>query len=487
MDKPELIGSRRELFVDDFLAGITTGAALRLHTPVPRGAVLETDAPWEGNMCGYITVLRDDDCCRMYYRGWEVDLGSPESTGNQLHTPRPRCHCMAESDDGIHWRRPELGLYEYGGSRDNNIVWMGGDYEPQRGFHGFSPFLDGNPDCPPEQRYKAVGGAGGWPVPGLDGLVSANGCSWELVRDEPLITKGALDSQNLAFWDALRGEYRAYTRDFRDGRRDIRTATSPDFLNWGEPAWLSYPGATPVQLYTNNVQPYYRAPHIYVGMPARYVERPWSPSIDALSEYEHRRLRGDVLERYGAALTDAVFMSSRDGSVFRLWDEAFIRPGLRAVDNWAYGDNYPAWGMLETAADSPGGGRELSLYTTEGSWRGNSTTFRRHTLRIDGFVSLHAPLSGGELVTRPLQISGQRLSLNVSTSAAGRVRVEIQNADGKAAEGYALDDCCEVIGDTLDHTVQWGEKQALGSVADQPLRLRFELQDADLYSFQFCD
>jgi len=351
--------------------------------------------------------------------------------------------------------------------------------------HGFAPFKDANPACPPEQRYKALGAARHITDPKvLYALVSADGINWSL-RPEPALATGALDSQNLAFWDSRRGEYRMYLRDFQDGRRAIRTATSPDFVHWTEPVWLEYPGAPPEELYTNQVTPYYRAPHIFVGFPARYVERPWSASIEALPELEHRRRRSQESLRYGTAVTDGLFMASRDGRTFTRWREAFLRPGLRDRGSWTYGDMYQNWGLVETESDLEGAPRELSLYASEGYWRGEASKIRRYTLRLDGFVSVNAPLSGGELVTRPLRFDGDRLSLNVSTSAAGSLRVEIQDVTGRARPGFGLEDCHEIIGDTLDYSVRWQGNPDLGRLRDQPVRLRFVLRDADLYSFQF--
>ena len=109
---------------------------------------------------------------------------------------------------------------------------------------------------------------------------------------------------------------------------------------------------------------------------------------------------------------------------------------------------------------------------------------RRYTIRIDGFVSLQAPLSGGECVTKPLTFSGSKLVINYSTSAAGSIRVEIQDADGKPLEGFGLKDCPEVFGDAIERTVAWKTGSDLSKLAGQPVRLRMMLKDADLYSFQ---
>ena len=471
--RPIDVGSRLELMVDDFLIERRSGdAQLRMHHPVPREIALVHDAPWEGNGCGYHTVFRDGERYRMYYRGAQFSVES----GRLIHT-HPMVACLAESDDGIHWTRPELGVVEFQGSTKNNIVWIGVHA------HDFTPFKDTNPACRPEARYKAV--ALGKPK-GAYAFQSPDGVRWTPMNGgKPILTKGAFDTQNLAFWDALRGEYRAYVRDFRGGRRDVRTATSKDFIHWSDPVWLRWPGAPAEHIYTNQIKPYARAPHLFVGFPTRYLDRGWSPSMRALSEPEHRQLRAKANRRYGTALTEGLLCTSRDGVTFHRWHEAFLRPGLRLKDNWKYGDNYIAWHLVETKSHLPNAPDELSLYATEGYWTGTSSHVRRYTLRVDGFVSLHAPMAGGEIVTRPLVFKGKHLVLNLSTSAAGSIRVELQRPDGTPIENHALADCPDVFGDTLDHTVAWATAADLSALAGKPIRLRIALKDADLYSLRF--
>lgn len=472
------IGHRLELFVDEYLIEkMIGGAGLRLHHPTPREVALVTDKPWEGNMCGYVTVFRDDEAYRMYYKAHHTILDEGKMEQHPLRI------AYAESTDGLHWQKPDLGLFAFDGSGKNNIVWEG-EGEERKGIHGFAPFKDLNPTCPPETRYKAVGAARR-SEGGLYAMVSPDGIHWSMLREDPILTQGAFDSQNLAFWDPVRGEYRAYVRGFHEGRRDILTATSDDFVHWTDPVWLEYPDAPEEQLYTNQITPYPRAPHLFIGFPTRYIERPWTESIDALPELEHRRLRSSVSPRYGTALTEGLFMSSRDGRTFRRWGEAFIRPGLRPRDNWAYGDNYQNWGVVETASDIPGAPPELSFYVTEGYWRGESTTFRRYTLRLDGFVSVQAPMRGGEFITKPLVFDGARLALNLSTSAAGGVRVEIQDAGGQPIRGFALSDCVEIIGDEMERVVRWKQGSEVRPLAGRPIRLRFVMRDADLYALRF--
>jgi len=495
MNDPIRIGSRRELFVDDYLIErMDDDLSLRLHSPEPRDIALATDKPWEGSMSTYITVFRDDGMYRMYYTGWELVLekaiGKREEVVNT--EPHPMWVCMAESRDGMQWQRQEVGLIEHDGSTANNIVWQGVG-ENQHGIHGFAPFKDPNPDAASEARYKAVGGDRRATKGDLYAMKSPDGIHWSLLQEGPILRQrvdGKFDSQNLAFWDAGRGEYRLYCRAFRQGSdgknyRDIKTATSKDFINWSQTEWLDYPGAPDEELYTNQVMPYPRASHIFVGFPSRYVCRPWSPAIEALPEREHRELRSSVNERFGTALSDGLFMSSRDGRTFKRWGEAFIRPGPQLENQWAYGDNYQCWGTIETPSALDGAPPELSFFAREGVWRGNRMAIRRYSLRMDGFVSVRASLAGGTLVTHPLTFSGNTLEMNFATSAAGSIRVELQDADGSAIPGFALDDCVEQIGDELDRTVAWRGGRDLSRCAGQPVRLRFVMKDADLFAMRF--
>ena len=110
---------------------------------------------------------------------------------------------------------------------------------------------------------------------------------------------------------------------------------------------------------------------------------------------------------------------------------------------------------------------------------------RRYTLRLDGFVSVGAPLSGGELVTKPITFDGKKLVINSSTSAAGSLQVEIQDLEGKSIEGFTLDDSDVIFGDHLERVVAWKGGSDVSNLASRAVRLRFVLEDADLYSIRF--
>jgi len=488
------IGSRRELFVDGALIERLSGKAeLRLHHPVPKEIAILHDAPWEGSGSGYHSVFKDGEKYKMYYKAWQLDV-SDKGVKTNAH---PLFCCYAESDDGIHWRKPELGLHEFKGSKANNIVIASGKLGALNVDAGHPAiFKDDNPAAPADARYKAIVRSN--TPKGLHALKSPDGIHWSAMTDAPVITDGAFDSQNLAFWDAASGVYRAYWRYFTAGTTDeknwkpsgdraIRTATSKDFIHWENQHDLSYVDSPSEQLYTNQVKPYYRAPHLLIGFPTRYTDRGWSDSMRALPEREHREWRSKANQRYGTVVTEGLLMASRDGVKFKRWNEAFMPPGIEREGSWNYGHQYIAWHLVETKSDLPGAPNELSLYAGENYWTGNSSAVRRYTLRLDGFVSAQAPMSGGELVTKPIRFKGGKLALNFSSSAAGGVRVEIQDADGKAVPGFALEDCSPIFGDSIERTVTWKTGNDVNALAGKPVRLRFELKDADVFAFQFSE
>ena len=444
---PIHIGTDRQLFVDDFWIDEAQDVTRRLHEPVRREIVISAEHPWERGGVSYMVTFRESDRFRAWYR---CDQEMP------IRGERLPLYAYAESADGIHWEKPRLGLIEFQGSKDNNLVWMGPG-------NNMSPFLDPNPDALEEERYKAI-------VRTSDvlALVSPDGLRWQLMQDEPILTERPFDSHNIAFWDAEREEYVAYTRgvagrgSFKNGVRWIRRSTSKDFRRW-TPLEPIDTGDTPFEhLYTNACVPYERAPGMYLMFPARFV-----PEREPVPDWE-----------YGSGVNDIVFMSSRDGIHFdRSFMEAFVRPGLDE-GNWHERGIYMERGILQTSPE------ELSLYSMA-NWRLPTVHIRRFSLRTDGFVSVRAGYVGGEFVTRPLIFAGDSLRLNFSTSAVGFVRVEIQDMEGYSQQGFTLDQCPEIFGDEIDGTAEWEGGGDLRSLVGQPVRLRFVLKDADLFAFRF--
>jgi len=454
------VGRRRELFVDECLIAEMRGARLELHRPERREVAFRMDAPWEDCVAFPERVLAWEGGWRLYYRAGILDWNREEETG---------VLALAHSRDGLSFSRPDLGLVEFAGSRQNNILQIGGFPTPP------PPFVDANPACRADQRFKGIVGR----ACKAYAMTSADGIRWVPLRAEPLELPGQFDTINTAFWDGVAGCYRCYTRSWHDldtGRilegwnfggahpiRAIQHATSTDFVHWSRPEPLQYAdGDYAAHMYTNAILPCPGAEHILLGFPNRFVpERKPNPS----HAYE--------------GVNDALFMSSRDGVHWRRWLDAWVRPGLDDL-NWTERNNYPVWGIAET---SP---MEWSMYISEHyRHRGTPTLMRRLAIRPWGFVSVRSDHAGGEMVTKPFTFDGAVLRVNASTSAAGSIRVEVQDAGGRAFPGRALNDMPPWFGDALDAPVAWQTGSDLSGLAGRPVRLRFAMKDADLFSFRF--
>ena len=328
-DGPIDLGTRRELFVDRFLIDrLDGGAALTLEPPRDEGVALRLDRPWEGAFCGYATVIRDGPAFRMYYRG----LPSAGADGSGLEVT-----CVAESPDGITWTRPELGLFERDGTRGNNVVLA--DMPPFS--HNFCPMIDGRPGVPAAERYKALAGTG---RSGLHAFASGDGLRWRQLADGPVLTEGAFDSQNVPFWSEHEGRYLCYFRVFVDGIRRIARAESDDFLRWSGPSLMGY-GDRPIEhLYTNQTAPYFRAPHLYLGIAARFM-----PGRQVITPDEAAAIGVDP--SYFGDCSDAVLITTRGGDTYdRTFMEGFLVPGI-GPENWVSRTNYPARNVVPDRPD----------------------------------------------------------------------------------------------------------------------------------------
>ncbi|MBN1352033.1 hypothetical protein JXJ21_21710 [candidate division KSB1 bacterium] len=428
--------SRLELFVDAFLVEKLKKTTLILHEP------RECPTVSESIKGGYCTVIKDGDLYRFYYR----DI-KKKYIGERYDGSPGEYTCYAESRDGITWSKPNLGLFEIEGSRDNNAILA--DAAPCS--HNFSPFIDIKPGVREDQRFKALAGVhqGG----GLVAFSSPDGIHWQKMRIEPVITSEGFgfDSQNVAFWSEHENCYVCYFRTMKSRHGELRTisrTTSEDFIHW-TPAILIDPNEPGEHLYTNQTHPYFRAPHIYIALPTRFMPD-----------------RGNS--------TDILFMSSRGGNMYdRSFKHAFIRPGLHP-ERWGNRSNYA---VLNVVPNSP---TEMSLYSCS-----NNADLVRYVLRTDGFVSVHADFEEGELLTKYFKFSGSELIINFSSSAAGSILVEIQDTAGSPIPGFRLEECIPAIGDAINHIVTWKHQSAPGKLAGHPIRLRFVMKEADLYSLRF--
>ena len=382
--------------------------------PRDEGSVFTFDRPWEGLFCGYSTVIRDGDRFLLYYRG--LPVAGKDGTDREVT-------CVATSEDGVAWTRPTIGRFEVDGTRENNVVLA--NAAPVT--HNLSPFLDTRPGVPADERFKALGGS---EHSGLVAHVSADGLEWRRLRDEPVLTDGMFDSQNVAFWSEAEGCYvcyfRTWTGDGYSGFRTVSRATSPDFVEWSETVPMRFGDGPMEHLYTNQTHPYFRNPGIAVAIAARFM-----PGRQVVGTDEAKALGVDP--GYFRDCSDAILMTTRGGDLYdRTFREGFLRPGL-GLENWVSRSNFPALGIVQT------GPTEMSVYMNA-DYAQPTSHLRRFSMRLDGFASMHAGATGGTWTTKPVVFAGDRLELNLATSAAGEILVELRDADGKAIEGFTFDE-----------------------------------------------
>lgn len=455
---PPFVGTQRQLFIDDAWFASQSNIALTMHHPDLREVVMVCDRPWEKGVLHYSCVLLDEGRYRMWYR-----VDSEARTNRDERS----WQCYAESSDGLHWEKPNLGLITFDSSRDNNILF------PSQTVSGINPSIIKDENAPAHERYKMIIRSGTKPIVIL-GYTSADGLKWEPVAGNPLLTDGPFDSHNILLWDDAREHYVIYMRgidtsmpgSFLGGRRSIRRSESADFRTWTTSQQVvAADDKDPVDLhfYTNAAHKYDRAANVYLMFPmVLYSERhyPGAPN---------------------PGLSDMLFLSSRDGIQWdRRFRHPFISPGLDPR-NWV--DRNPIMGT----GIVPTGPHELSMYYSD-CYRDPASRFRRATIRPDGFVSVVGPYTGwGEFTTHPLVFAGDHLMLNYSTSGGGSLQVELQDEAGVPIPGFTLAECDEIYGDKIDGVVRWHERADVSGLAGQSICLRARLRDAHLFAFRFAE
>jgi len=484
------LGSGRMVCWDDFLIDKAENTEIRMHKPVKREKVFTCDAQWEGNCSGYESMLKIGDTYKLYYRAQNIVFhangGGDYSKG---------CFCIAESKDGIHFKRAKINKYEYDGIISNNIFL-------NQGRDNFAVIYDENPDCPGEEKYKALSMGGGDGFYKEDGgphgiylFVSENGIDFKCKGRLPI--PGSFDSYNLIVWDKETKQYFIYTRgehmvgggdiEFdvvnkaRSIFREVRVTTTKDFINFEHHGELNYgEDNIPMQFYTNHVSKYHRTKDMFIGFPTRYFDR-WedAENFEQMPLSERHAFVTKYWNREGTALTDCVIITSRDGINFNKHDEAYLTPGIEAATNWWYGNCYPVYGLHEMESYTEGAPNELVFYMPD-HYRINSCEMYRYTTRLDGFFSWYAKHRGGTILTKPFTFVGSELEINFSTSALGDIIITVCDEDGNAIEGYKS---IKIFGNSVDRKVKF--EKSLCDLAGKPVRLKIELHDCDLYSFKF--
>ncbi len=462
-DWPVKIGPERQLFVDNYLVAEASFVRRTVHQPVKHegNPIMVDQEPWEKEKkVILLQVLRDAETgkFRMWYTSW-VRFKFP---GTQTEGRMPTLY--AESEDGLHWVRPKLGLLEYNGSRENNWVIYGRMYG-----------LIHHPNATdPSRRYLAtVMHEPPYEKEAVYLYASPDGLRWTRIRKEPILIllhkdlpfplEGLGDTSIVRYDPYLQ----LYVCDAKISFRGppFRTRgilTSPDLIHWTRPRMTIYPDA----LDDADAQ-------IYGNISFRY-ESMW---LGMLRVYHHART--------GFKQVDIELTSSRDGLNWERVGNREIFLPLGAADSWEADYTDPANGDPLLVGD------EIWIF-----YRGSSN-LRRHgiedwefgtglaKLRRDGFVSIDAADQPGTLTTRPLTVEGNKVYLNAAVGQGGEIRVGLLRYDGSRIAGYGLQDCQPVTGDSTRQQVSWKGSKDLSSArqASEHLRLSFQMKDAQLYSF----
>jgi hypothetical protein len=457
--EPISIGNRKQFFIDSLFLENSHNVALRVCPASKTGEhTLEPDKPWESASLNWFSVADDGGKHRMWYETYDID-GWP--TGDDTS------FCYAESADGVHWRKPDLGLFRYHDVDQTNILFrMIGPPDAHSRVHGTGVFLDRK--APPTERYKAVS-QGIFPKIGtppyfVAGMSSPDGLHWTRYP-EPICPVFA-DSQYSAFWDERVGEYVLLGRISGRGRAIGRSASAS--LTRFDPLKLVLEAperaAAQCDIYSPAAIKYPYAENIYFMFP---------------SIYHHDTDTLDI----GLAL-------SRDG-VSWTWPE-FETPfiALAPAGSFDSGSLYMGQGIIRTT-------RGLSLYYSGSPLKhneaelpnltrpGNQRIYSRVAVPLDRFVAVAAGPDGGEFITPLLLYKGDLLTLNAEVREGGSIRVGLLDERNEPIPGRSLEDCLPIEGDHLAATVKWKDGSGVSTREAVPTRLTFRLKNASLYTFRF--
>lgn len=496
------IGNRKQLFIDYKFIEACDGISLTSGIPYQtREKLLVADQGWEKDLVigSYSTVLKEEGKVRLWY-----SVSGAVFDGV----------AYAESDDGIHFRKPVLRLVARDGNRENNFVLPTDPSLVKLG--GGSVMRDDNPNCPPAERYKSWTDfslrKGSGPKTPHRVWYSADGLRWKLY-DTPATGLRAADTQPSWFWDPRIGRYVGYAREWARnaevqgehgdfGFRMESYNESDDMLHWDSSMIALAPDerdftarprpiigldkprmkgtdiilgeafipSSPVDMYSPGVFRYGEADNVYIALTPNHhhwhtgTEKTWPSTADIqLSVSRDAR-------HFQRAPGRRPFLSvGPSGSFDSQWVWSLPNPIRMGDELWIYyyGSNKDHNGDLDKGAK-----QEMRAIS-------------RAILRLDGFMSAEAAYEGGWLITPPVVFEGSRLELNLDTGAGGVARVELLDEIGKPIPGYALAQADELNGNNVRMPVSWKGNADVGPLAGKPVRLQIRMRAARLYAFQF--
>jgi hypothetical protein len=426
---------------------------------------LKADRPWETSISGG-NVLFDEGRFRCWY---SASLAKEKqqvvfAEGRAMEVSGTAT-CYAESNDGIHWAKPSLGLFAFDGSKENNIVsplWVD------------SPFRDDHGT--PEERYKAFTfaelpaedvpkGAGAFYKYGLYGLVSPDGYHWTQLP-KPLV-RHFCDTWNIAGWDPLLKKYVGYFRGHTGGR-SITRAETDDFHNWPMPQTLMYAGAEEgpsEDYYTSAYTTYPGIPRIRLMFPAIYHQNTDYVDVRLATSSDGQGWnwvsRVPIIDHGAPGEWDRGSLYGQP-NLLRLPDGRLALPynGYDQTHNEGFSNSYKDWPKSET-------GMAWAVWD-EGRLAG---------IQADGigrFYAVSEDFKGGQIL------------INARTAPGGRVEVELVQKD-KVLPGFAFADCVPFRGDGRWVPLRWKGKADLSELKGKRFQLHFRLTKAKVFGYRIVD
>lgn len=454
-----VVGDDPILFADPRMILRAEGVQTRLHPPLKTGErLLVSDKPWEDATLNWFSILHQDGKFRMWYECYDRE-GWPTADDTSF--------CYAESEDGIHWIKPNLGLFEYKGSTANNILFRQIGVGASRSrVHGSGVFFDSS--VPEASRFKCVSqglfqGIGERPYY-IAGMTSPDGLNW--TRLEKPICQVFADSQYSGYWNPVLGKYVLYGRVGGRGRA-IGRSVSDHFESF-----------SPLSLVLQTDEQHSEQTDLYnpacVSYPGRADLLMMFPSL-----FSHRK---DTLDIHVAF--------SSDGENWRWPDRQTPFVSLGADGEFDSGSLYMANGCVDIGDEIWfyfGASRlkheETNLETLANT--SNQRVYSRAVAKKDRLVSASAGTAVGRFQTPIMKSGGRALIVTADIRQGGELRVGLLDSNRKPIPGRALSDCNAIRASCSNQQIHWRDKSGIMSVPDGDLQIEVELRDADLFSFQF--
>lgn len=444
----------RRLFLDAMVVEELHGLTRVFHSveKYDGNPVLTKDRPWEGwGPYLYGTVMWDDGRLKMWYQC--IGQGSG-------------CVCYAESEDGLKWQKPNLGLIEYDGSTTNNII--------SSEFSIPSVFKISTPDSP-EHHWRMYGF--GRKI-GVQLASSPDGLNWQLQSPEEHLFQSS-DVVNF-FYDVYEQRYVATYKTHNRRHRAVGIALSPNGLTWHKPVEGAVFGADdldpdPIQVYGMPAFPYQG---VYIGLPWIYHARFYkygAYTVPRMHEAQEDSLRTiDVQLAWSWNLISWTRPPER---------QPFIPLGEK--ESWDSG-------MIFTARAPVIVNDKLCFYyggfdKVHDDYKGIKGAIGVATIRPDGFCSMQADNEEGWLISRREVFHQPKVFINARTEPNGYVVAEFLDRHNRVIKGFSRSDCLPFKGDSIRSPIEWKTKAFPANLVVTDKKIRFYLKDADLYSYLPAD